>query len=167
MKYLVVIDVQNDFVDGALGSPEAQNVIEKIKEKIDSFDGEIVYTRDTHKENYLETQEGRMLPVIHCVEGTKGWQISDEIEVKGRIFNKPTFGSIELAQYLKENKAESVELIGLDTDICVISNAMTIKAFMPEVPIFVDADCCAGTSEENHKKALDVMKICQVTVKGE
>ena len=167
MKYLVVIDMQNDFIDEALGSSDAEAIVEKVKNKIETFDGEIVYTRDTHYENYMDTQEGKFLPVPHCIKGSHGWEITDKIPVNGIVFDKPTFGSEELGRYLKEKSPESVELIGLDTDICVISNAMLIKAFMPEVPVLVDASCCAGTSKENHQQALNVMEICQIIVEGE
>lgn len=164
MKYLIVVDVQNDFIDGALGSPDAVEIVPRVKEKIDKFDGTVLYTRDTHGENYMETQEGSFLPVPHCIKGSAGWEISPELDVKGMVFDKPTFGSRELAEYLSEQEVDSVELIGLDTDICVLSNALLIKAFMPEVPVKVDASCCARSSKENHRQALEAMKICQIII---
>lgn len=168
-QVLAVIDMQNDFIDGTLGTREAEAVVEKVAEQIKAFDGEIVYTRDTHFEDYLQTQEGKKLPVTHCVKGTEGWQIRECLrELQGgetKIFDKLTFGSVELAQYLKEMPdLESVTLIGLCTDICVISNAMVIKAFLPEVTVKVKADCCAGVTPESHDNALEAMKMCQIDV---
>jgi len=171
MKILVVVDMQNDFIDGALGTKEAIAIVPNVKKKIEEFDGEVFFTRDTHQENYMETQEGRNLPVVHCVEGTKGWEISDELKslVKNDPINKPTFGSDALGKMLADmndkEKIDSIELIGLCTDICVISNAMVIKAFLPEVPISVDSRCCAGVSTESHLRALDAMKVCQIEIK--
>lgn len=171
MNVLVVVDMQNDFIDGALGTSEAVTIVPKVKAKISTFDGEVFFTRDTHQENYMETQEGKNLPVIHCVEGTKGWEISDELKdfVKNEPINKPTFGSVELGKMLAElnekEAIESIELIGLCTDICVISNAMTIKAFLPEVPISVDSSCCAGVTVESHSRALEAMSVCQIKIK--
>lgn len=179
MKVLVVVDMQNDFVDGALGTKEAVEILSKVVEKIKNFDGQILYTRDTHEENYMDTQEGSYLPVPHCVRGTKGWQLNPQIEAlrSGDPVDKPTFGSVELGELLKEQEEklksegkggiESVALIGLCTDICVISNALLIKAFLPETPIFVDAACCAGVTPESHKNALEAMKVCQIQVIGE
>lgn len=169
---LAVIDMQNDFIDGTLGTREAEAIVEKVAAQIRDFDGEVVYTRDTHLEGYLETQEGKKLPVLHCIKGTEGWQIRNGLQKPGqgeaRIFDKPAFGSVELAQYLKEMKdLESVTLIGLCTDICVISNAMVIKAFLPEVTVKVKADCCAGVTPESHKNALEAMKMCQVEIVDE
>lgn len=168
---LAVIDMQNDFIDGALGTKEAAAIVEKVAAQIRDFEGEVVYTRDTHSENYLNTQEGKKLPVSHCIEGTEGWQISGSLrKLQGEdtvIFDKPAFGSVELAQYLKDMPdLESVTLIGLCTDICVISNAMIIKAFLPEVTVRVNADCCAGVTPESHTNALEAMKMCQVEVVG-
>lgn len=171
MKVLVVVDMQNDFIDGALGTKEAVAIVPNVKKKIEEFDGKVLFTRDTHHENYMNTQEGKNLPVVHCVEGTKGWEISDELKsfVKSEPINKPTFGSNELGKILSElnnkEEIESIELIGLCTDICVISNAMVIKAFLPEVPISVDSTCCAGVSVESHLRALEAMKVCQIEVK--
>lgn len=168
-KVLVVVDMQKDFIDGALGSKEAQSIVDRVAEKISSFDGEVVYTRDTHGENYMDTQEGKKLPVRHCIKGSEGWQIDARltgfITEQTKIFDKPAFGSTELADYLKVQKdLEEITLIGLCTDICVISNAMVIKANMPEVPIFVDESCCAGVTPESHKNALEAMKMCQIEV---
>ena len=172
MKVLIVIDMQKDFVNGALGTAEAESIVPKVAQKIASFDGEVFYTRDTHMENYLETQEGKNLPVVHCVKNTPGWQIVPELspETEDRIINKPSFGSLELPGKLKdleEEKGEPVTqitLIGLCTDICVISNAMILKAAFPEVPISVDASCCAGVTPESHERALEAMKMCQIAV---
>ena len=172
-KILVVVDMQNDFIDGALGTSEAVAVVPRVEEKIKSFDGKVLFTRDTHFENYMETQEGKNLPVPHCIKGTEGWQIRKELDVlrKTAPLDKLTFGSSELAQMLvSENEKEPIEsitFIGLCTDICVISNAFTVKAFLPEVPLTVDASCCAGVTPDSHKNALSAMKICQITVENE
>ncbi|MBQ9886348.1 MAG: cysteine hydrolase [Lachnospiraceae bacterium] len=173
MKILIVVDMQNDFIDGALGTAEAVEIVPAVIAKIKSYDGLVIATRDTHQENYLSTQEGRNLPVKHCIENTFGWKIREEIykalkEKNAEIFNKITFGSRELALYLadkaKQDAIEEIELIGLCTDICVISNAMLIKAFLPEVKIKVDAACCAGVTVESHNNALSAMKMCQIEV---
>ena len=172
-KILVVVDMQNDFIDGALGTSEAVAIVPRVEEKIKSFDGKVIFTRDTHFENYMETQEGKNLPVPHCIKGTEGWQIRKELDVlrKTAPLDKLTFGSSELAQMLvSENEKEPIEsitFIGLCTDICVISNAFTVKAFLPEVPLTVDASCCAGVTPDSHKNALSAMKICQITVENE
>ncbi|MDE6312542.1 MAG: cysteine hydrolase [Lachnospiraceae bacterium] len=169
MKVLVVVDMQNDFIEGALGSKEAIAILSHVEKKIKNFTGEVIFTRDTHYDNYSETQEGQKLPVSHCIKGTTGWQINERLEKlrtrEMKVFDKPTFGSVKLAEYLagKEN-LESVELIGLCTDICVISNAMLIKAFLPEVEIQIDASCCAGVTPESHHNALEAMKMCQIAV---
>lgn len=171
MKVLVVTDMQNDFIDGALGTKEAVDIVDSAKIKIDSYvaSGDIViYTQDTHAEAYLQTQEGQKLPVEHCIKGTHGWEISEKVYVSGcEVIEKPSFGSLELAELIAEmNEIESIELIGICTDICVISNAIILKAKMPEIPIFVDASCCAGITMENHKNALNAMKMCQIEVIG-
>ena len=171
MKILVVIDMQNDFINGALGTKEAVGIIDSVKAKIDSYiasGDEVIYTQDTHTKDYLKTQEGQKLPVEHCIKGTYGWEISEKVYVNGcEIIEKPSFASLELAELIAEMKdIESVELVGVCTDVCVISNAITLKAKMTEVPVLVDASCCAGTSLENHKNALNVMKMCQVEVIG-
>jgi nicotinamidase-related amidase len=168
-KVLVVVDMQKDFIDGSLGTKEAVGIVEKVADKIKGFDGEIVFTRDTHFENYLDTQEGKNLPVKHCIKDTEGWQINDQLQTlrtpQMKVFDKLTFGSVELAEYLKaQSDLESVELVGLCTDICVISNAMVIKAFLPELPICVDSSCCAGVTPESHLRAIEAMKMCQITI---
>lgn len=168
-KYLIVVDMQKDFVDGALGTKEAVAIVPSVKKRIEKAvaDGEeIIFTRDTHEENYLETQEGKNLPVKHCIRGTEGWEIIPELkQYATKIFDKPTFGSRELGEYLAdENDAESITVIGLCTDICVISNAALIKAFLPEVPIIVEQDCCAGVTPESHENALKALQSIQVKV---
>lgn len=173
MKLLVVVDMQNDFIDGALGTAEAQAILQRVVEKVKNFDGEIIFTRDTHFENYLETQEGKNLPVKHCLYESDGWQIHEALSpyIQDKVIDKVTFGSDELPLYLsklQEKEAiESIEFVGLCTDICVISNVMVTKAFLPEVPLIVDASCCAGVSPESHKTALEAMKPCQVKIINE
>ena len=169
-NYLVVIDMQNDFVTGALGTPEAVAILPRVKSIVDSFDGEIVYTRDTHADDYLTTREGRHLPVKHCIYGSDGWQIVPGTYKEGcKVFDKPTFGSIDLTDYLaKENVREeigSVTLIGVCTDICVVSNAMLIKARFPEIDVIVDSSACAGVTPDTHNAALTTMKMCQIIIK--
>ena len=167
MKVLCIIDMQNDFIDGALGTKEAQaivpNVVKKLEEARKNGD-RIIFTRDTHTEDYMNTQEGRNLPVIHCVKGTPGWEITPELDTAGdMVIDKPTFGSVALSEMIAAMQdVQSVELVGLCTDICVISNAMLIKARMPEMPVSVDASCCAGVSPESHDNALSAMKMCQI-----
>ncbi len=167
---LIVVDMQNDFIDGALGTKEAVAIVPRVKEKIASFNGPVIFTRDTHPKNYMETQEGKNLPVLHCIKGTEGWQIRPELDRlrKTEPVDKPGFGSVELGQMLLDmNEKEpiaSVTLIGLCTDVCVISNALIIKAFLPEVPVRVDAACCAGISPESHDNALSAMAMCQVEI---
>lgn len=168
-QVLVVVDMQKDFIDGALGTKEAEAIVANVENKIKNFNGEIIFTRDTHFENYSTTQEGQKLPVPHCIKGTKGWQIEESLEQLRtpdmKVFDKPTFGSVELAEYLKENKElERVTFIGLCTDICVISNALVTKAFLPEVKVMVEEKCCAGVTPESHKNALEAMKMCQVEI---
>ena len=176
MKVLVVVDMQNDFINQALGTKEAVAIVENVAKKISTFDGKVIYTQDTHAQNYMETQEGRNLPVPHCIRGSEGWQISSALPVDAGavIFEKPTFGSVELGEYLKKlsresaiDPIESIEVIGLCTDICVISNALLIKAFLPEIPVIVDASCCAGVTPESHRNALAAMKMCQIKVTNE
>ena len=167
MKILVVVDMQNDFIDGALGTPEAASIVPYVREVIESFDGKVLFTRDTHFENYLETREGKNLPVPHCIKGTHGWQIRGELDALRRTeaIDKITFGSCELIELLRrEESIESVTLLGLCTDICVISNALLIKSYFPEVPISVDARGCAGVTPESHKNALNAMKMCHVKI---
>ena len=170
-KLLIVVDMQNDFIDAALGTPEAVSIVEAVKEKIRSYPAEnVIATMDTHGEDYLKTQEGRNLPVTHCVKGTDGWQIRPDIAellTGARIYEKPAFGSTALAadlRALSEKEDLELELVGLCTDICVVSNALLLKAAMPEVRIFVDAACCAGVTPEKHQAALETMRSCQIHV---
>ena len=167
MKTLIVIDMQNDFVTGSLGTKEAQAIVPNVKKKIQEYvnrGDQIIFTRDTHYSNYLETQEGKMLPVEHCIYDTEGWEIVDELEVMNCIYvNKTSFG---WDGWLKLNY-EEIELIGVCTDICVISNALILKAQFPEVKITVDASCCAGVTPELHEAALKVMRSCQINVIGD
>ena len=171
MNILVVVDMQNDFIDGALGTPEAVAIVPKVMVKMMNFDGLVMATRDTHGEDYLETQEGKNLPVVHCIKGTHGWEIKDEIQqlLISQPIDKPTFGSEALGKVLKDlnndvEPIDSITLVGLCTDICVIANAMLLKAFLPEVPIMVDASCCAGVTPESHERALEAMKACQIEI---
>ena len=177
MNVLVVIDMQHDFVDGSLGSPEAQAIVDNVRQKIASFDGPIIFTRDTHDTNYLESQEGQHLPVVHCVKDTIGWQIMDDLveaaEERNTIYphmiiDKPNFGSFELVTRLQgmhtAEPLESITLVGLCTDICVVSNAILLKTGLPEVPIHVDSKCCAGVTPESHEAALATMKMCQCVI---
>ena len=171
---LLVIDMQTDFVDGALGTAEAVQIVPAVAARIEEAvaRGEAVYfTRDTHQENYLDTQEGKKLPVVHCVQGTPGWEIIPQLRgyAQGRpVIDKPSFGSTRLAELLAaENEREPIRqitLIGLCTDICVISNALLVKARLPEVPILVDAACCAGVTPDSHQNALAAMRMCQIDV---
>lgn len=170
-KILIVIDMQNDFIDAALGTPEAVKIIDAVKEKIRSYPAEnVIATMDTHGENYMETQEGKNLPVPHCIRGTDGWQIRPELE-ELRVtepIDKGTFGSDDLGKILRDLNDEdpigTITVIGLCTDICVISNALLAKAFLPEVPIEVDASCCAGVTPESHENALKAMASCQIRI---
>ncbi len=171
-RILVVIDMQNDFIDAALGTPEAAAIVENVKARIREYPPENVYaTMDTHGENYLDTQEGQFLPVKHCIKGSAGWEIRSDIAelLTGvHIFEKPTFGSTALAAELAgiaANEEIELELIGLCTDICVVSNALLLKACMPEVRITVDSTCCAGVTPEKHLAALETMRSCQIVVK--
>lgn len=173
MKILVVIDMQNDFTYGALKNDDAIGIIHTIEDKILSFDGEVIYTRDTHTEDYLETQEGRKLPVKHCIIGSEGWEIVKPLEElrqkkNAKTIDKPTFGSLELADYVlnlyNEGNVEEIEFIGVCTDICVISNAMLVKNTIPELTVKVDASCCAGVSKESHETALKAMAACQIEI---
>ena len=172
-NYLVVVDMQNDFIDGALGTREAEAIVEKVAEKIRGFDGDVIFTRDTHAPTYLKTQEGKNLPVVHCVKDSAGWLIREGLEAirPHTVIDKTTFGSAELGALLSkrdlEEKIGSITLIGLCTDICVISNALLLKAFLPETPICVDAACCAGVTPQSHKNALEAMKMCQITIENE
>lgn len=171
-QILLVIDMQKDFVDGALGTPEAVRIVPRVVEKIRSYPaGQVLATRDTHGEDYLSTQEGQNLPVVHCVKGTPGWELVPEVAAAlgdAEVVDKPTFGSVALAQRLAAlNREEpiAVELVGLCTDICVVSNALLLKAYLPEVTVSVDSRCCAGVTPESHQAALDTMRSCQIAVR--
>lgn len=172
-KVLIVVDMQKDFVDGVLGTKEAKAIVPAVIEKIKGFDGTVIYTRDTHKQNYMETQEGKKLPVVHCIENTDGWKLIEPLdklqkEANAPVYDKPTFGSLQLAAALKEEYdkgvIKEVELVGVCTDICVVSNALLIKANMPELPVKLDASCCAGVTVEKHEAALETMRSCQIIV---
>lgn len=172
---LIIIDVQNDFITGSLGTEEARRMLPRLIEKASCFSGEILMTQDTHSDNYPETQEGKLLPVPHCMIGTKGWEFPQELEKlrverNAKVYRKSCFGSVSLVADLKDayenGVLDSVELIGICTDICVVSNALMIKSALPELPVFVDASCCAGVTPEKHRAALEVMESCQVIVKG-
>jgi len=163
-KTLIVIDMQNDFIDMALGTKEAVAIVPKVKEKIRQYvdaGNEIIFTRDTHTDAYLDTPEGKKLPVPHCIKGTKGWEIAGGLYVEGcKIIDKPNFGWPDW----KSETLENVEVVGLCTDICVVSNALIIKSSFPDINITVDSSCCAGVSPESHKAALLTMKMCQIDV---
>ncbi|MCD7806555.1 MAG: cysteine hydrolase [Lachnospiraceae bacterium] len=168
--------MQNDLITGSLGTKEAQAILPAVIQKAKDYDGEVIFTRDTHGPEYLTSQEGRNLPVEHCIRETWGWQLADELqnlaaENKSQVYDKPTFGSIDLAKALfnenQKHSIEGIELCGLCTDICVISNALLIKAALPEVPVSVDASCCAGVTPQSHQNALAAMKMCQIAVKNE
>ena len=167
---LVVVDMQNDFIDGALGTKEAVAIVPTVEEKIRNFDGIVLFTRDTHESWYLETQEGKKLPVPHCIRNTEGWVIRSELDKfrKTKPIDKDTFGSTDLAGELvamnEDNEISSITFVGLCTDICVISNALLVKASLPEVSIIVDASCCAGVTPESHENALKAMEACQVEI---
>ena len=171
-KILVVVDMQNDFIDGALGTPEAEAIVDNVKKKIREYRPEDIFaTMDTHGPDYLRTQEGRNLPVEHCIKGSEGWKIRPDIAelLKGaRVLEKPTFGSCELAweiYKIAEEEDIEIEVIGLCTDICVVSNALLLKAAMPEVPVYVDPGCCAGVTPESHEAALKTMQMCQIQMR--
>lgn len=168
-RLLVVVDMQKDFIDGSLGTKEAAAIVPAVKKKIEDYEkagDEVVFTLDTHFDNYLDTQEGKNLPVKHCIKGSEGWRLHEELEeFRGRRFEKVTFGSIECGQYAAQGGYDRVELVGLCTDICVISNAMLIKAMAPELPVEVDSTCCAGVTPQSHENALSAMKMCQIGVK--
>lgn len=167
-KVLVVIDMQNDFIDGTLGTKEAVAIVPHVIQKIQKYDSQDVYaTLDTHPKNYLETQEGKYLPVEHCIKGTEGWKLQPDIQKlisEEHLYEKPTFGSVKLAQDMYRLQPGQIELVGLCTDICVVSNALMLKAFLPEVPISVDASFCAGVTPEKHEAALETMRSCQIRV---
>ncbi len=171
-KILIVVDMQKDFVDGALGTKEAVAIVDSVVRKIENSDCDIIVTYDTHGENYMETQEGRNLPVPHCIRGTEGWRLDSKVQAAldkkaYKTIEKPTFGSTELSEYIKANYNPSeieIELIGLCTDICVVSNALLLKANFLETKISVDSTCCAGVTPESHDAALTTMKMCQINV---
>lgn len=192
-KVLIIVDMQHDFVRGSLGTPEAVEIIPRVCGKMRTAieNGmELCFTLDTHREDYLNTQEGKNLPVVHCMEGTDGWKLEKELEellfstenlispqefYEGgteniKVFRKEIFGSVSLAEYIKElyQKDDNleVELVGLCTDICVVSNAILLKSFLPELKIVVDASCCAGVTVESHRMALETLKMCQVSVEN-
>ena len=172
-KLLLVIDMHNDFINGALGTKEAEAIVPNVVKRIQEFEGDVLYTRDTHSEDYMETQEGKNLPVPHCIKGTPGWELCPELKAlrdagHSPVLDKLTFGAKDLPAYLETRYPrglESVELIGLCTDICVISNAMVLKAFFPELPVSVTASCCAGVTPESHENALNAMKMCQIAIR--
>ncbi len=174
-KVLVVVDMQNDFVDGALGTKEAVGIVENAASKIRNFDGAIFVTMDTHQDNYMETAEGKKLPVPHCIKMTDGWQLNEKVKAAladrdYKTLEKGTFGSTALVDEIRKIKGSDgmeMEFIGLCTDICVVSNVLLLKAYFPEEKITVDAGCCAGVTPESHKAALETMKMCQIDVVGE
>ena len=171
-QFLIVVDMQKDFVDGALGTAEAQAIVPAVAEKIRGFDGEIIVTYDTHEEDYMDTREGRFLPVPHCIRDTEGWQLNDTVaealaDRAYTVVEKPTFGAVTLPEVVEQLAGDdefAVELVGLCTDICVVSNAMLLKATFPEADMSVDAACCAGVSPESHQAALTTMSCCQITI---
>lgn len=174
-KVLVVVDMQNDFVDGSLGTKEAVGIVDNVVSKIQNFDGKIIATLDTHQHNYLETSEGKKLPVPHCIRMTNGWLLNEKVlnalsEKDYKTVEKKTFGSTKLVneiRRIKGNEEIEIEFVGLCTDICVVSNVLLLKAYFPEVEMTVDASCCAGVTPESHNAALATMKSCQIDVIGE
>ncbi len=167
MKFLIVVDMQNDFISGSLGSKLAEAIVPNVVEKVKTYNGTVIFTRDTHFADYLSTQEGSKLPVKHCIKDTVGWEICDELKPYiNKVVDKITFGSIDLPDVIKEygEEIEEIELCGLCTDICVISNAMILKAALPETKIVIDSKCCAGVTTESHNTALEAMKAVQIDV---
>ncbi len=166
MEVLVVVDMQNDFVSGVLGGEDALNIVKHVVEKVKNFKGEVIFTKDTHDENYLQSEEGKNLPVVHCVKGTWGHEIIDELKpYANKVLEKPAFGSFKLVEEIKKiDDLSGITLIGLCTDICVISNALLLKAEFYNVPIYVDEACCAGVSLKSHRNALEAMKMCHIKV---
>ncbi|MCL2564674.1 MAG: cysteine hydrolase [Defluviitaleaceae bacterium] len=179
MKVLIVVDMQNDFIDGSLGTAEALSIVDTVVRRIESSRGELIlFTKDTHQTDYLDTLEGKKLPVVHCIENTEGWQINASIEnawqknndtirmseLPQNTFIKPIFGSVDLVDFLKSRvcKISEIEILGLCTDICVISNAIMIKNTIPDIKISVNAECCAGVTPQSHKEALNIMKMCHI-----
>jgi nicotinamidase-related amidase len=169
MKILIVVDMQNDFIDGSLGTAEAVAIVPAVINKIKQYEDDgnlIIYTKDTHFDDYLDSREGRNLPVMHCIKGTSGHDIpADILRSHKTVFEKLTFGSVELISYLESLEFDSVELIGLCTDICVVSNALMVKAHFPEIEVSVDSSCCAGVTPETHEAAITTMKMCQINIK--
>ncbi|MCL2438514.1 MAG: cysteine hydrolase [Coriobacteriia bacterium] len=180
-KVLIVVDMQKDFIDGSLGTDEAVAIVNKVAKRIADSKGELVlFTKDTHGADYLDTPEGKKLPVVHCVEGTEGWQINDRVmnawrgnvdtivldELQENTFTKPVFGSVDLVLFLEQhaNEISEIEILGLCTDICVVSNALMIKNTLPDIEIKVNAACCAGVTPQSHQEALNTMQMCQVTI---
>jgi len=173
-KYLIVVDMQKDFVNGSLGTKEAEAIVPAVLAKVRNFDGQVIFTKDTHFEDYLSTSEGKLLPVEHCIKGTEGWMLLEELEQyceehRSPVYEKITFGCKALAlDFLAKQETEgveSIELIGLCTDICVVSNALLLKAFLPETEISVDATCCAGVTPDKHSAALETMASCQIGIR--
>lgn len=167
MKFLVVVDMQVDFISGSLGSSFAKEIVPRVLEKVKGYDGEVIFTRDTHFEDYLATQEGRKLPVEHCIKDSAGWEICADLKPYAkRVIDKITFGSVDLPQVIREygQEIEEIELCGLCTDICVISNAMILKTAFPEVKITVDGSLCAGVTPKSHNTALQAMRAVQIEV---
>jgi len=181
MNILIIVDMQNDFIDGTLGTAEAVGIVGAVVKRIENSKDELIlFTKDTHKDDYLDTPEGNKLPVIHCIENTEGWQINESIwnawqynqdtirlfELPQNTFTKPVFGSLDLVSFLKSRVSEisEIEILGLCTDICVISNAIIIKNTLPNIKISVNAECCAGVTPQSHKEAINVMKMCHIDV---
>ena len=167
--FLIVVDMQNDFITGPLGSKEAMEILPNVEKIVKEFKGKIVFTKDTHEKNYLSTQEGKNLPVEHCIKGTQGWEIADSLlPYATKVIEKPTFGSLDLLEYLKEENAKEkigkITLVGVCTDICVISNAMIIKSAFLDAEIEVVSSACAGASPQSHINALGAMQMCQITI---
>lgn len=165
-KVLIVIDMQKDFVDGALANPDAQSITEQIAAYVSAYDGDVIATRDTHGKDYMQTAEGEKLPVPHCVQGTDGWEIVPNIatalaQKNARILDKPTFGYLGWGMLGEYDEAE---LVGTCTDICVVSNALVLKAMFPDLCVKVNPALCAGTSKQNHDAAIQVMACCQVEI---
>ena len=166
MKLLIVIDMQNDFVTGCLGTPEARAIVPKVKKKIEEWDGGLIFTRDTHDDDYLNTPEGKKLPIPHCIKNTDGWKIVDGLEQPNcRYIDKDTFGWNHWR--MSDNHLEEIHICGVCSDICVVTNALILKTMYPDTEIIVDASCCAGTTPQAHRAAMEVMKSCQSTVIGE
>ena len=167
MNFLIVVDMQNDFISGSLGSAHAAAIIPNVVKKVSSFEGTVIFTRDTHGADYLSTQEGEKLPVVHCVQDTPGWEICEELKpFVQTVIDKPTFGCVDLPRLLSSygEEIDQIQLCGLCTDICVISNAMIVKAAFPEAQVTVDSSCCAGVTMESHQTALDAMKAVQIEI---